>query len=104
MSKTLTDKEWKELQRKVSKLECLEAGGVDNWEWYDESLSDWFAENEIEELVDEYIENINDLLAEASVDEPAGRGCGYSISFDEDIMESLLLQFAKQYYVIKTDN
>ena len=22
------------------KLRCLEAGGVDNWDWYDESLSE----------------------------------------------------------------
>ena len=26
----------------LEKLEALENGGVDNWEWYGESLSDWF--------------------------------------------------------------
>jgi hypothetical protein len=25
------------------KLEALERGGVDNWEWYDESLKDWYS-------------------------------------------------------------
>ena len=28
------------------KLTCLENGGVDNWEWYSESLEDYFAANE----------------------------------------------------------
>lgn len=27
-----------ELLREECKLQALEAGGVDNWEWYDESL------------------------------------------------------------------
>lgn len=31
-----------ELYDRDFKLNCLEAGGVDNWEWYDESLSEYF--------------------------------------------------------------
>lgn len=32
----------KEVQRRLDKLQALENGGVDNWEWYDQSLEDWF--------------------------------------------------------------
>lgn len=31
---------YKELLAAERKLLCLEAGGVDNWEWYSESLQD----------------------------------------------------------------
>jgi hypothetical protein len=41
-------KEYAELQDAKQKLQCLEAGGVDNWEWYGESLQDcgFFDEDE----------------------------------------------------------
>lgn len=40
-----------ELENRDEKLSALEAGGVDNWEWYAESLSDYF--NNIEEEEEE---------------------------------------------------
>lgn len=30
----------KEVQARLNKLNALEAGGVDNWEWYEQSLED----------------------------------------------------------------
>lgn len=30
-----------EIEKALDKLYALEMGGVDNWEWYDEALSDW---------------------------------------------------------------
>jgi len=33
--------ELQELRKRDFKLACLEAGGVDNWEWWDESLKDY---------------------------------------------------------------
>lgn len=30
----------KEVKRDLAKLRALENGGVDNWEWYDQSLED----------------------------------------------------------------
>lgn len=95
--------ELQKLKRAQSKLEALEAGGVDNWEWYGESLKDWFKENEIDELVEDMIEVINDVLAEADVDQPAGAGCGYSITFDEWAMSKYLLTFAKDYHRVMTE-
>lgn len=36
----LSEKEFDELELKSLKLDALESGGVDNWEWYYESLSE----------------------------------------------------------------
>jgi hypothetical protein len=41
---TITVKEYEGLQRAVKKLIALEVGGVDNWEWYDASLEQFFSE------------------------------------------------------------
>ena len=38
-----------EYESQIKKLQALEAGGVDNWEWYSESLKDWFKEQDDEE-------------------------------------------------------
>lgn len=45
---TITAKEYAELKDAAFKLSCLEAGGVDNWEWYNESLEDYYAAQEEE--------------------------------------------------------
>lgn len=96
----LSDQEWKKIQRQLLKLEALEAleaGGVDNWEWYGESLKDWFKCNELDELVEAFINNLNDIIAEADISEPAGTGCGYYISFEEEFVSKLVLDFARDY-------
>ena len=38
--------EYENLKRDSAILAALEAGGVDNWEWYSESLRDFFNEEE----------------------------------------------------------
>lgn len=38
---TITKKEYDRLISDSFALQCLEAGGVDNWKWYSESLKDW---------------------------------------------------------------
>lgn len=43
---TITKKEYNSLQRDSQKLAALEAGGVDNWEWYSESLKEFWEEEE----------------------------------------------------------
>lgn len=30
------------IEKRLRMLDALEAGGVDNWEWYSESLEDWY--------------------------------------------------------------
>lgn len=39
-------------------FEALECGGVDNWEWYGESLSDYISEDEKYEYFYDYIDDI----------------------------------------------
>lgn len=46
--------EYLELLLAEAKLQALENGGVDSWEWYDEALQDFFdREDEIEKMVEE---------------------------------------------------
>lgn len=75
----IPQEKYNKMLRQIEKLEALERGGVDNWEGYGESLADWFAENEVEEALDAFVEEVNDILVDAEVDEPAGRGWGYDI-------------------------
>jgi len=47
---TITKAKYDELLLAQRKLDALEAGGVDNWEWYDDSLKDaGFYDDEEEE-------------------------------------------------------
>ena len=72
----------KELERAEAKLNALEAGGVDNWEWYGESLKEYNAENEIEENRDELIDELELVFSECAY-EPSERGAG--IAFNDEV-------------------
>ena len=85
----------KEIQRKLDKLEALEAGGVNNWEFYNYALKEWNDANHKDKCIDQAIENINDLLTYAEVEEPAGHGAGYSINLDEDVLVKILNSLIK---------
>ena len=102
MSKVQIDaKRLAELEKAERKLSALEAGGVDNWEWYSESMSQFFKEEEQEEVIQEMIENIMQVVNEdGDFDEPAGRGAGYSVNLDqasEMFLKDILLQLIKKY-------
>lgn len=45
---TITRKEYDSLQRSERKLCALENGGVDNWSWYSEAMSEFYKEEEEE--------------------------------------------------------
>lgn len=73
-----------ELERNNRKLKALEQGGVDNWEWYSESLKHFFKEEGREEVLEDAVDSILEFLCgEASIYEPAGRGAGYTIELDK---------------------
>lgn len=83
----LTEKD----KRRLAKLDALEAGGVDNWEWYDESLKDWFAENEKIEKAECFLDTILEIIcSECEISEPAGSGCGYSINNTKPVLNFIL--------------
>lgn len=46
---TISVKRWNQLLKAEDMLECLEAGGVDNWEWYTESLREYGFFDRVEE-------------------------------------------------------
>jgi len=102
MSKVQIDaKRLAELEKAERKLSALEAGGVDNWEWYSEAMSQFFKEEEQEEVIQEMIENIMQIVNEdGDFSEPAGRGAGYSVNLDqaaEMFLKDILLQLIKKY-------
>lgn len=75
-----------ELERNNRKLKALEQGGVDDWEWYDESLKTFFKEERQQEILEDAVNNILEFLCgEASIYEPAGRGAGYTIELGEKL-------------------
>ena len=39
---TITKEEYESLQQQAHMLKCLINGGVDNWEWYSESLQPYY--------------------------------------------------------------
>lgn len=85
-----------EIKRRLAKLDALEAGGVDNWEWYDESLKDWFEENELEEKADSLIKSICEALSVGAY-EPSERGAGFAFN-EESIKDArdLILSSMKE--------
>lgn len=46
---TISENEYKRLCRDSAILSALEAGGVDNWEWYSESLAGLLDDDDDEE-------------------------------------------------------
>ena len=46
---TITKKEYDELLHDSKVLNALECGGVDNWQWYEESMKELWAEEEAKE-------------------------------------------------------
>ena len=77
----------KQLLKAEKKLNALEAGGVDNWEWYGEALSALFKEEEREELIEDYFGSIMEELSLGAY-EPSERGAGYA--FHEENEEKAL--------------
>lgn len=103
----ISAKRLKELERAQAKLNALEAGGVDNWEWYSESLKDWFKENLFEELLDDIVANLHDIMIDGiDWDFPAGREAGISLNFNESGEEQVKQIVGKliKEYIDSTDD
>lgn len=85
-----------------AKLQALEAGGVDNWEWYGESLSEYHKYTEMEDLYEETIGEIYEALHD-KVGEPAGVGCGYGFMDADSDLKKVLKSFLNQVKDIEDD-
>lgn len=93
----LTDLEHRKIMRQLSKLAALEAGGVDNWDGCDDSLAVWRKEGEVSDLIDGAIGELNDILAESDVEQPAGPGAGYNIHMPEADVRKMLVRLMGNY-------
>lgn len=97
----ISKKRLEQLEKAASKLQALENGGVDNWEWYGEALKEWNKENQLEEIIQDFIENAAQILAECNeVDYPAGREAGPSVNLTlegEEGLRSMFDIFLKEY-------
>jgi len=76
----------KELERAEAKLHALEAGGVDNWDFYDESLAEWRGENEHDEKICSLTNDLETVFGECAY-EPSEHGAG--IAFNKEIASSV---------------
>jgi len=76
-----------ELLRAKEKLNALENGGVDNWEWYDKSLEEWHKNNDLIESREELLNELSEVFGECAY-EPSERGAG--IAFNDDLMEAAM--------------
>ncbi|MDB4507362.1 hypothetical protein N9064_00570 [bacterium] len=93
----ITKEEYARLLKVDRKMDCLEAGGVDDWEWYGVSLEKFYQEEEREENIAKLCEEIMEIIC-GEVDEPAGCGCGYGITeAGQDQVQSLLEGSLKRY-------
>jgi hypothetical protein len=89
--------QWDRINRRLAKLQALEDHGVQYWAMHDTALREWQKKVDIEDSVQEMIDDINDILTEADIDQPAGPGCGYAISFDEKEMAKRLEEFYERH-------
>ena len=96
----LSQKEYIELLRAQEKLKCLEFGGVDNWEGYDEAMEDYVDPEERIKIEAQAKEILDYIGTYTSVEEdPAGPGTGYKVNFDsgaEEAMTRMLVKIDKE--------
>lgn len=93
----------KELERAEAKLNALEAGGVDNWDCYDEALSEYNAENELEERREDLILVLAEVFGECAY-EPSERGAGISFNDDtNDLCAAILEKFGVNFNALKKE-
>jgi len=77
----------KQLEDIEYKMQCLEAGGVDNWSYYSEALEEYNKVKDRELAYEELLESILEVLC-GGVHEPSERGAGYG--FTEDSQDEVM--------------
>jgi len=78
-------KELKRLKDDAYRLELLEAGGVDNWDGYDDAMEPYRMTAELNERREEFLDDLMSHLAGGAY-EPSERGAGFT--FDDDSIDS----------------
>ena len=83
----ITPQEHDALLKSQRKLQALEAGGVDNWEWYGESLTEFNKEEDRAEALEDLLTELCECLCE-SMYQPSEMGAGFA--FDEGSMTAAM--------------
>jgi len=88
----ITKEQLKAYEKAQAKLDALESGGVDNWEFYDEAMTEYKDTVEKEEKLEQLLIIIGEKLM-CGAYEPSERGAGHTYTeeaFDEalDILKS----------------
>ena len=90
----ISKQKYKELLRQANKLQALEDGGVDNWQFYEEALDKYFKDEEVDALIEKFIEDALEALV-GNIDEPLGHGAGYGLTErGEDAIEEVAYKFS----------
>lgn len=80
----------KELEGIEFKMQCMEAGGVDNWEWYDESLKEYQKVKDREEAIEAIFEELLEVLSSTAYEpSESGAGIAFRDSEQEDAIKIL---------------
>jgi len=88
----ITKERLAELEDLELRMRSLEAGGVDNWEFYGEALEQY---NKDKELEDKLVDCFNEMLESLSSGayEPSERGAGFA--FNDDASDDAFAIFKK---------
>jgi hypothetical protein len=60
-------------------------------------IEPWSAEREIEDELENLMDCFDDILVEAEIEEPAGRGAGFALHFDHEELKKYIIEFADKY-------
>ena len=99
----MSSKRIQELLNAERKLNALEEGGVEDWEWYDEALGAIRKEDSLRDVVDMYVLNISELAAAAEVSPEDSRNGLYIVSVDEDETRGILEAFLQEYKKVEKE-
>lgn len=92
----LTQVEYIELLRAQETLSCLEAGGVDNWEFYNKAMKDYVDPEERIKIEAQAKEILDYLASYTDVDkDPAGPGTGYAVYFNPEAKKAITQMLIK---------
>ena len=94
----IDERKLKELERRVAKLDALEAGGVDNWDGIDFALEGYRETIEREETIEEIVNEIADILCTGAY-EPSERGAGWA--FNSSALDSVAVMLDRRIKAFK---
>tara|TARA_R110000751_G_scaffold8874_3_gene34420 strand:+ start:5907 stop:6197 length:291 start_codon:yes stop_codon:yes gene_type:complete len=80
----ITKERLQELEQSEAKLNALEIGGVDNWEWYGEAMQEYEKTLQAEQDIEDLFCDIETVLCEGSY-EVSERGAG--VAFNDDAVD-----------------